>query len=72
MGWAFFAAGLVLDDQGRCTQTAPVLSWAAGLTRDDLREEFRRRGLRASVIGEGDRLPATLNVRHRSRYARRV
>ena len=61
-----FAAGLVLDDQERCILAAPILGGVVGVTRDDLRDEFRRRGLRASVIGEGERLPATLNVRRRN------
>jgi len=52
-----FAAGLVLDEHDCCVETAPILRWAIDLTREELRGEFIRRGLRASVIGEGVHLP---------------
>jgi hypothetical protein len=67
-----FAAGLVLDDQERCTHSAPILRWAVGMTREDLRAEFERLGLRASVIGEGDRLPPALSAVRPGNYVRRA
>jgi hypothetical protein len=67
-----FAAGVVLDEQGCCVQAAPILNWAVGMTRDDLRKEFEQRGFRASVIGEGDRLPPPLKAVSRTNYVRRV
>lgn len=46
-----FVAGLLMDGQERCWRAAPILQWAVGLDRPALRDEFRRRGLRASIVG---------------------
>jgi hypothetical protein len=48
-----FVAGILLDAQERCVRAAPIVAWAVGLDREALRKEFRLRGWRASVIGEG-------------------
>jgi hypothetical protein len=47
-----FVAGLVLNEHERCTEAAPILHWAIGLTRDELRAEFSRRRWRATVVSE--------------------
>jgi hypothetical protein len=47
-----FTAALVLNERERCTEAAPILHWAIGLTRDELRAEFSRRKWRAAVVRE--------------------
>lgn len=44
-----FCAGLVIRGD-RCTEAAPILAWAVGKTRDELRAYFARKGWRAVVI----------------------
>jgi hypothetical protein len=45
-----FVAGIVLDHHERCISAAPILRWAIGLDRLALREEFARRGWKATVV----------------------
>lgn len=36
--------------RGKVTTTAPILAWAKGKSADEMREIFKRKGWRASVI----------------------
>lgn len=47
-----FVAGFVMVDD-RCTEAAPILRWAIGKGRDELRAYFIRRGWKASIVLEG-------------------
>jgi hypothetical protein len=51
-----FTAGLVMDNE-RCTEAAPILRWAIGLTREELRDEFESRGWTATVVRAAAELP---------------
>ena len=51
-----FVAGLVIEQQ-RATVTAPILAWARGKHEDELREAFRRKGWRASIVKERPDVP---------------
>ena len=42
-------AGLVMRG-ARCTAAAPILAWAIGRPRDELRAYFARKGWRAVVV----------------------
>ena len=44
-----FCAGLVMRGD-RCTEAAPILAWAVGRTRDELRAYFAAKGWRAVVV----------------------
>lgn len=44
-----FVAGLIME-QDVCVQAAPILAWAIGKGTVELRQYFRRKGWRASVI----------------------
>ena len=46
-----FVAGLVIRD-AYATEAAPILRWAIGKHEDWLREWFKRKGWRASVVPE--------------------
>lgn len=45
-----FVAGLVLDARGYCVEAAPILHWALGKHRSELRAAFARRGWDARVL----------------------
>lgn len=47
-----FVAGLVCDGDV-CTEAAPILRWAVGKDRAELRAYFARKGWAASVIDRG-------------------
>jgi hypothetical protein len=44
-----FNAGLILED-GVCVQAAPILKWAIGKTRAQLRAYFKQKGWKAMVV----------------------
>ena len=44
-----FCAGLVMRD-GRCVEAAPILRWAVGRDRDQLRTQFAQRGWQAQIV----------------------
>lgn len=44
-----FVAGLVMDG-AICRHSAPILKWAIGKNREELRAYFTRKGWKASVI----------------------
>lgn len=44
-----FCAGIVMRGD-RCTDAAPILRWAVGKTRDELRAYFTSRGWRAVMV----------------------
>lgn len=46
-----FTAGLILRG-GRVYAAAPILRWAKGKTRDELRAYFKGKGWTASVVSE--------------------
>ena len=41
-------AALKVSD-GRCVEAAPILRWALGMSADELRDYFRRKGWHATV-----------------------
>ncbi len=43
-----FVAGLVMDGD-KCIRAAPILSWAVGKGRNELRAYFARKGWKATV-----------------------
>ena len=47
-----FVAGFVADDSGQCTDAAPILKWAIGKSRAELRDYFNRKGWKAAIIKE--------------------
>lgn len=47
-----FVAGLIVGEDGRCCEAAPILRWAIGKTRADLSAYFRAKGWQAHIIGE--------------------
>lgn len=44
-----FVAGIEFAN-GKCTETAPILAWAKGKSEHEMREYFKRKNWRASVI----------------------
>jgi hypothetical protein len=42
-------AGLVMDGE-RCARAAPILKWAIGKRREELRRYFASKGWKASVV----------------------
>jgi len=44
-----FVAGLIIKN-GYCTEAAPILRWAVGKASDELRQYFKSRQWRASII----------------------
>jgi hypothetical protein len=44
-----FVAGLIMRDDV-CVEAAPILRWALGKSRDELRAYFARKGWRASIV----------------------
>lgn len=45
-----FVAGLIVDGD-RCVEAAPILRWAVGKRRAELRAYFKRRRWSARIIG---------------------
>ena len=45
-----FVAGVVIDDGGCVSRTAPILAWAKGLDHDQLRAEIRKRDFKAAYV----------------------
>lgn len=46
-----YCAGLILDENGKCIQAAPILGWTRGKTADFLLPYFERKGFTVEVCG---------------------
>lgn len=47
-----FVAGIWINEHGMCLRAAPILQWCIGKKTDFLRDYFKRKGWKASVVDE--------------------
>lgn len=45
-----FVAGIQVNERGMCMNAAPILKWCIGKRTDFLRDYFRRKGWKATVV----------------------
>lgn len=45
-----FVAGLEINEQGMCMVAAPILKWCIGKRTDFLRDYFKRKGWKATIV----------------------